>query len=771
MENQDNAESIVNKMLDDIGANAPKQEVTAAEKVVEKPTVAEPTVAESTVAETTVVEATAAEPAIVEPVVAETVVTGPTETSIVEETVKELEAAKTVEETTVKTDVVVETVAESEAVSEIVAEAKAVEKVAAKPVETVPATEAADSAEAASDAEEPAEEKPAMSKSNKIKIGIIIAGLTFILIAAIYAAAVAGGKTNKIPVATPEVIEEAEPEEKEPEPTKALPTIAVEDEEEETAQDSMIAIMLGNRRYDECVYADGGVVIVKKGDFYGAMDYEGKEIAPVKYAEIIQRPTEGGRFILANSKVESVTEEKDGTTLSYEKTITTYTLYDNAGHKVFEGNQQIYTSDDVYMIGIEDSDNPRNNRVEYYRYDGKNKAFMVIYVKDSFSMTGFKDGKTVVYGFTAVPTEDQDTNPTNLVCGIMDEHGKVSWFATAPGISEFSAEVEKWKEENKTIKTTTAKKKKKQKEMVTTFDEDGNEILVSEDELDENDEDADTDEETEEIDEEEYEEELTDEELEQIEEEADLSSGPQFHMDGILNAPSQGYFVVKDLYDVNDPYSFYDTKGLWLADLDTAYMKGDAKKGFVTGNFNNGSVSVSKFISGGQLLYNYGSMMVLDIDKRAVLIDVSKAKGMKSDSIDNKIVVAKYDDIIISDSEYWMFRDGDKCGYIDHKGNSQKVTFEDATPFVNGKALVVKNGKAIIIDESFAELEEVGEASSVDIAGDLIMILRDGVTKNYILKENRDNPLGVKEEAAQEDPKAVTPTPEADTKSTSKKKK
>ncbi len=756
MENQDSAENIVNKMLDDISADVQKQKTAVSEPAVAESVAAEPVASEPVVTETVAAEPVASEPVVTEPVVvepvasepvvAETVIAGPTEASIVEETVKELKDVKTVEENTVMTEApaeVMETVMETTSETE--------EKV-----------------------EGPVEEKPAMSNANKIKIGIIVAGLIFIVIAAIYAAAVAGGKTNTIPVATQDVIVQEEPEEKKPEPTKVLPTIAVEEEEEETAQDSMIAIMLGNRRYDECIYADGGVVIVKKGDYYGAMDYEGNEIAPVKYAEIIQRPTEGGRFILANSKVESVTEEKDGTTLSYEKTVTTYTLYDNSGHKVFEGNNQIYTSDDVYMIGIEDNDNSRNNRIEYYRYDGKNKAFMVIYVKDSFSMAGFKDGKTVVYGFTAVPTEDQDTNPTNLVCGIMDEHGKANWFATAPGISEFSAEVEAWKEENKSIKTNSAKKKKTKK-MVTTFDEDGNEIQVSEDELDELDEDSDTDEETsedEEVEEEEVEEEeveLSEEEMELIEEEADLSNGPQFHMDGVLNAPNQGYFVVKDLYDVNDPYSFYDTKGLWLADLDTAYMKGDQKKGFVPGNFNNGSVTVSKFISGGQLLYNYGSMMVLDIDKRAVLVDVSKAKGMKSDSIDNKIVVAKYDDIIISDSEYWMFRDGDKCGYIDHKGNSQKVTFEDATPFVNGKALVVKNGKAIIIDESFAELEEVGEASSVDIAGDLIMILRDGVTKNYILKENRDNPLGVKEKAAEEDPKAVTPTPEADTKSTKKK--
>lgn len=615
---------------------------------------------------------------------------------------------------------------------------------------------------------EPTEEElkaAAVAKSNKVKIGFIVAGLIFILLAAVYAAAVAGGRTNNIPVAMPDTVEEVQPEPtKEEKVTVIIPSPEVE-EEEETKEESLLAIMLGNRRYDECIYADGGVVIVRKGDLYGAMDYEGNEIAAVKYAEIIQRPTKGGRFILANSKVESVTEEQDGATLSYEKTVTTYTLFDNEGNKIFEGNNQIATSDDVYMMAIEDDKDVRNNRIEYYRYDGKNKAFMVIYVKDAFSMIGFNDGKTVVYGFTAIPTEDQDTNPTNLVCGIMDERGKVSWFATAPGISEFYDEVAVWKEENKTIKTTT--KKKKKANMVTSYDEDGNEIQISEDELEngdsESEEKDDSEEDLEDV-------ELTEEELETIEEEVDLSSGPEFHMDGVLNAPVDGYFVVKDIYDINDAYSFYDTKGNWIADLDTSYMQEDAKKGFVTGNFNNGSVTVSKYLKNGQLMYNYGTLMVLNIGKKDVLIDVSKAKGMKADSLNNKIVLAIYDDIVISDSEYWVFHDGERSGYIDHKGNEQKLIFDDATVFYEGKALVTKSGSAFIIDEALNDIEEISEASNVDVAGDLIMVFRDGVTKNYILKENRDNPLGIKEEAADEDPKSATPATEQNTKTSTKKK-
>lgn len=649
--------------------------------------------------------------------------------------------------------------------------------------------EAAVEGEAKVEDEAEAEEDSKADKAKKVKIGIIVAGGVFILLAAVYAAAVLGGRTNQIPVAmeeiTEEVIEVTEPVKEQ------RPIVTVQPQEEETPDTSLISVLQGNRRYDECMYADGGVVIVRTGDKYGAIDYEGKEIAPVKYATVEQWPTAKGYFVLSNTISDNVTEEKDGATLSYSKDVTTYTLYNNAGQKIYEGNNVIAASGDVYAIGIEDQDDIRKNRIEYYRFDGKNKAFKIIYVKDAFSMTGYRDGKTVVYGFSDVPTEDQDTNPTNLVGGIMDEQGNVKWFVQAPGITQFNDEVAQWKEENKIIKTTTTKKKKaKAQKKEIKYDEDGypieeddtdeyddeydDEIEYDEDgyPIEDDDEEYEEDTEEEELTEEELEEiELTEEELEVIEDEADLSSGPQFHMDTILNAPVGGYFVSNDVYDVTDPYTFYDEKGTWVADIDTSYMKADNKKGFVVGNFNNGEVEVSKYISDGEIFWNYGSNMVLEIGEKDVLIDAAKVAGMTADSLNDRMVVAVYDDINITDSQYWMFRDGDRCGYIDHKGKEMKLTYDDATDFVNGHALVVKNGTAILIDEEFAELEEIGPASGVIISGDVMMVLKDGTVKNYIMKEDRENPLGKKDKDAsdKEDPKAaVTPTPDASKKKKSK---
>lgn len=691
-----------------------------------------------------------------------------------------------------------ENIGETKEAAEVTAEKstesadKATEEVKQEPVtedkETTVAGETSENEEddnSENEEDELSEEEKRAAKSKKIKIGIVVAGGVFILLAAVYAAAVAGGRTNKIPVAMPEdeFITETEPAKE----VEKKPVVAVTEpeEEEETAPDSLVSIVQGNRRYDECIYADGGVVIVRKDKLFGAIDYEGNEIAPVKYAEIIESPTSKGYFVLGNTVTEDVTEEKDGATLSYSKETTTYTLYDNKGTKVFEGNCPIFASDEVYALGVEDDKDSRKNRIEYYRFDGKNKAFQVIYVNDPSYLTGFRDGKTVVYGFSAVPTEDQDTNPTNLVGGLMDEKGKVSWFATAPGIKEFSKEVEEWKADNKEIKTTNAKEKKvKEKEyrkrtkILIKYNDDGTQVWVDRNTLteeevekylalyemedeeevpdgEEEDADGDGENDQDDKDDETDDEKLTDEELEEIEDEVDLSSGPKFIMDGILNAPVDGYFVTRDIYDVTDPYSFYDTKGNWLTDIDTSYLKADAKKGFVVGNFNNGSVEVKKFISNGEVYWHYGTDMVLTIGNKDVLIDAAKVAGL-TDTVNDRMIVAVYDEISISDSQYWLFKNGNKCGYMDHKGKDLKYVFEDATDFVDGHALVVKDGKAYLIDEEFNNLEDLGEANNVIMSGDIMMVIKDGVVKNYILKDRRTNPQGKTEEKTS-DSEAVAP--------------
>ena len=704
--------------------------------------------------------------------------------------VEEVKAEETPAQETPAEETVVETSAEAteeapaeeastqEAATETPTEEATVEATTEAPAEETPvdATTEAPTEETPAEAEpEPPMDPEAIKaeRAKKIKLGIVAAGGVFILLAIIYIAAIAGGKTKAIEDEKEPIIVAIPTEAPEEE---AEPTVEVIEEEEETPEESLLAVVQGNARYEECYYGDGGSIIVRNGDKVGAIDYTGKEIVPLKYTDIEQLPTKEGMFVLSTSKTENVTEEKDGTTYSYEEVTTTYTLFDNTGKELYKGNNKVVATNDTYILGIEDKENARNTRVEYHKIGTKDKPFLTLYVNDQFSLNGFMDGMTTVMGFTAVPTEDQDTNPTNLYAGTMDEKGKVTWFAKAPGLDEFAKEVAQWKEDNKELQKNIKESNKKieadnNKEKAVTkkslqeaidaieyadngevthipmilLDKWGNDFEVED--LDarlaelkeelanmEDEEEIEADEETEA---EETDEALEAEETEEIAD--DTSNGPVFHMDEILNAPVGGFFIYKDLYDVEDPYSIYTDKGVWFADLDTAYLEADAKKGFRVGNFNNGAVELKGYVLDGEVYYNFGSYMVLHIGDKDVLIDISKGKGMTAESITDKIVVAIYDEINISAADYWMYKDGGKAGYLDLKGQPMKVVYDDATSFVNGYAIAVKNGKAIIINEKFEELEEVSEAKSVELSGDIMSITNSLGTRRYMLKETKEN--------------------------------
>lgn len=629
--------------------------------------------------------------------------------------------------------------------------------------------------------EEIAEAKAKRSKN--IKLGIIGVGGAFILIAFIYFAAVMGGKNTTIEKEEKPVAEVVE-EEEEDDIAVPTPTVEVEDEED-TPDDSVVGVVFGNARYDDCLYADGGVIIVKKNEKYGAINYEGKEIVPLKYDALEEMPTKEGMFVLSNIK--SADE--------------TYTLFDNKGKALYEGTNRVLASNNTYVLYIEDASGGRETRVEYHKIGTKDKPYTTLYVNDQFTLNGFMDGKTIAMGFTAIPTEDQDSNPTNLFCGIMDESGKTEWFAKAPGVDEFDSEMKIWEEEkkleeaNKKNKKSTKKKNKKTDEQL--LDEDGNPIedadeaddeeleeikkLLEEVDLDENltDEEKELkkkeiqekanekkeleeDELTEDSEEDELTEDLEDDELTDDLEDDELadSDKPVFHMKEVLSAPVGGYFIYKDKYDVKDSYSWYTDKGVWYADLDLAFLEKDDKKGFRVGNFNDGAVEPKTYLFDGEYYYNFGSLMVLTVGDKNVLIDMSKGKGMKAENVSNKIVLAVYDEICMDENNYWMYRDGDKYGYMDQKGKAQKVVFEGATPFVNGYALVIKNKQAILINEKFEEIEILDDATEVSVSGDILNITGDEGIRRYMVKEIRDN--GGEEKAAADATPDAKATPSAD---------
>ena len=101
--------------------------------------------------------------------------------------------------------------------------------------------------------------------------------------------------------------------------------------------------------------------------------------------------------------------------------------------------------------------------------------------------------------------------------------------------------------------------------------------------------------------------------------------------------------------------------------------------------------------------------------------------GMTYENADGRIAQAVYDGIYLSEETYWLACDGDQWGYIDHDGKKMQF-YDDASEFCNGKALVIENGTAYLIDENFEKIKEIGEAEGVSWLGDFFM-LRNGESR------------------------------------------
>ena len=124
--------------------------------------------------------------------------------------------------------------------------------------------------------------------------------------------------------------------------------------------------------------------------------------------------------------------------------------------------------------------------------------------------------------------------------------------------------------------------------------------------------------------------------------------------------------------------------------------------------------NLSGFYKGCTICYNYGTKAAITLNKgdfrRTVLIDAASNRNLFD-----------ADSISISEEKYWLYSDEGKWGYIDHDGNIQ-ATYEDATKFPNGLAMVIKDGKAFLIDEELRQYETGIDATSVISAGELFEI-------------------------------------------------
>lgn len=197
-----------------------------------------------------------------------------------------------------------------------------------------------------------------------------------------------------------------------------------------------------------------------------------------------------------------------------------------------------------------------------------------------------------------------------------------------------------------------------------------------------------------------------------------------------LSTANHGYYVAGTFeYDAGWISMCTDTYEI-LGECDFYHAEPDAEKGFVySEDYFDEQNSFRSFYHDGAYFYNYGSNMVWTVGERDVLVDFALHPGMTFETADNRIVKAVYDQIYMNDENYWLVKDGERWGYIDHDGQ-EAAMFEDAAAFYHGYALVREEGTAYLIDETFEKLQNLGEADSVSTIGELFVVTR-GDTKYF----------------------------------------
>ena len=151
------------------------------------------------------------------------------------------------------------------------------------------------------------------------------------------------------------------------------------------------------------------------------------------------------------------------------------------------------------------------------------------------------------------------------------------------------------------------------------------------------------------------------------------------------------------------------------------------------------------FFIDGSWQFNLGSLIVIKncsfMDgsySQCVLVDFSKLGNQNFTYIEDlpkKAVLYTGAYVGINTEKYWLAtKDYSTWEYIDHTGKVVK-TYDDATDFYNGYAMVNDNGNEYLIDENFNVVKELGKANGASCALSIFRVDRtDGSYDYYIVK-------------------------------------
>lgn len=214
--------------------------------------------------------------------------------------------------------------------------------------------------------------------------------------------------------------------------------------------------------------------------------------------------------------------------------------------------------------------------------------------------------------------------------------------------------------------------------------------------------------------------------------EASAASGNQGSMMAYpVGACHNGYYVSRGMQfeDVHGDYYVSDTEGKELYTFRMRDFYEYAGYDFFTADI---SWNIYGYRVNGALCYSYGTIMnvaLIDGDQATYyLFDLSKLGWESTGSympakmiITDEALMAVGDEISLSDNQYWLYSKDGRDGYIDHEGNVIEM-FDNACSFKDGRAVVVEDGKAYLIDEDFNRTDLGIEADRANTCGEMFVI-------------------------------------------------
>ncbi len=220
-----------------------------------------------------------------------------------------------------------------------------------------------------------------------------------------------------------------------------------------------------------------------------------------------------------------------------------------------------------------------------------------------------------------------------------------------------------------------------------------------------------------------------------------------------LGAVAQGYYIARSHSEdiQRNSYYLYDVDGStrYMLSVNSVYRQA----GYLYTQSDFGWTLLG-YYGNGVGKYNYDTLVTIHLKNEekpvSYLIDMTKLEQKTREEyrathdladeswkdydwspITDEAIVAEADDIYINGEKYWLIGKDGQWGYIDHNGKVMGM-FQDAADFNEGKAVIIDDGIAYWIDESFEKILEIGPATSAVNYGDVVRITYEDGNKAFL---------------------------------------